>query len=217
LSIERFVYLPLRKRRAPNLVLLTASFGIFIFVQNLIQLLYGAETYSLRSGAVSAGYNLLGGLITRRQIFIICTSWVLVLLLWLFIDKTRAGKAIRAVSDEPIAASIVGINPERVVLMSFGIGSVLAAIAGILISLETNLDPTMGFNAIMKGIIASIIGGFGSLPGAMFGGLFIGLAENLGIYKIQAGWKDCISFLVLIGFLLFRPQGLRGIMQTRKD
>lgn len=123
---------------------------------------------------------------------------------------------MRAVSDDPIAANVVGINPDRTILASFAIGSALAGAAGILISLETNIEPTMGFSAILKGIIASIIGGIGSIPGAMFGGFFLGIAENLGIWKIQAGWKDSIAFGILIIFLLLRPGGIVGIKPAKE-
>jgi len=136
------------------------------------------------------------------------------LLLWFFIQKTKLGKAIRAVSDDSIAANVVGINPEKIILTSFAIGSALAGSAGILISFETNIEPTMGFTAILKGVIASIVGGIGSIPGAVLGGFFLGLAENLGIWKIQAGWKDSIAFVILIIFLLVRPWGLLG---TKKE
>lgn len=209
--IDRLVYLPLRKRRAPNLVFLIASFGVFIFIQNLIQLIYGAQMLTLRTGPVKEGHHILGAVITDTQILILFVSLALCIGLWLFIKKTKLGKAMRAVADDPIAASVVGINPERIILAAFAIGSALAGAAGILISLETNIEPTMGFNAILKGIIASIIGGIGSIPGAMLGGLFLGIAENLGIWKISAGWKDCIAFVILIIFLLFRPGGIMGI------
>jgi len=127
------------------------------------------------------------------------------------VKKTKLGKAMRAAADDRIGASVVGINLERSILAAFAIGSALAGAAGILISLETNIEPTMGMNAILKGIIASIIGGIGSIPGALFGGLFLGIAENLGIWKISASWKDCIAFAILIIFLLFRPGGIMGI------
>jgi len=210
-GIDRFVYKPLRKRKAPNLVFLIASFGIFIFIQNLLQLIYGAQILTIRTGPVKEGHHFLGAVITDTQILILFASAVLCLGLWLFIKKTKLGKAMRAVADDPLAASIVGINPERIILAAFAIGSALAGAAGILISLETNIEPTMGLNAILKGIIASIIGGIGSIPGAMFGGLFLGIAENLGIWKISAGWKDCIAFVILIVFLLVRPGGIMGI------
>lgn len=162
------------------------------------------------------GHHFFGAVITNIQILILVVSCIFLLLLWVLLQKTKLGKAIRAVSDDPIAASVVGINPEKIIIASFAIGSVMAGAAGILISFETNIEPTMGMNAILKGIIASIIGGIGSIPGAMFGGFFLGIAENLGIWKIQAGWKDCIAFLILIIFLVFRPSGILGT-KTYKD
>jgi len=215
-GIDRFVYYPLRRQKAANLVFLIASFGVFIFIQNLIQLIYGTQILTLRTGPVKEGHHILGAVITDIQILIIAASLVLFVLCWLFIQKTKLGKAMRAVSDDPVGASVVGIHPEKIIFASFAIGSVLAGAAGILISLETNIEPTMGMNAILKGIIASIVGGIGSIPGAMFGGFFLGLAENLGIWKISAGWKDCIAFLILIIFLLLRPGGIFGI-KTKKE
>ena len=209
--IDRLIYKLLRKRKAPNLVFLIASFGVFILIQNLLQLIYGAQILTIRTGPVKEGHHILGAVITDTQILILAMSVALCLGLWLFVKKTKLGKAMRAVADDPLAASIVGINPERIILAAFAIGSALAGAAGILISLETNIEPTMGMNAILKGIIASIIGGIGSIPGAMFGGLFLGIAENLGIWKISAGWKDCIAFVILIVFLLVRPGGIMGI------
>ena len=210
------VYLPLRKNNAPGLVFLIASFGVFIFIQNLLQLLYGAQILTLRTGPVKEGYHLSvfgfqsGAVITDIQILIIAVSGLLSLILFLLINKTKMGKAIRAVADDPIGASVSGIYTEMVILYAFGIGSAIAGMAGVLISLETNIEPTMGLNAILKGIIASIIGGIGSIPGAVLGGFFLGIVENLGIWKIQAGWKDTISFGILIVFLLLRPQGILG-------
>ena len=156
------------------------------------------------------GYQIASAVITPIQILILSVSLTLFAALWLIIDKTKMGKAIRAVADDPVGASVSGIYPERVILYAFGIGSALAGMAGVLISLETNIEPTMGFNAILKGIIASIIGGIGSIPGAVLGGFFLGIVENLGIWKIQAGWKDTIAFAVLIIFLLLRPEGILG-------
>ena len=216
IAIDRCVYLPLRKRNASNLIFLLASFGVFIFLQNLIQLIYGAQILTIRTGPVKEGHHFLGAVITDIQILILVVSIILMILLWLFIRKTKLGKAMRAVSDDPIAANVVGINPEKIILASFAIGSALAGAAGILISFETNIEPTMGFSALLKGIIASIVGGIGSIPGAVLGGFFLGLAENLGIWKISAGWKDSIAFVILIIFLLIKPWGFLGT-KTEKD
>ncbi len=207
IAIDRLVYYPLRRQKASNLIFLLASFGVFIFIQNLIQLIYGAQILTIRTGPIKEGHHFLGAVITDIQITILVVSIILMILLWLFIQRTKLGKAIRAVSDDPVAANVVGINPEKIILTSFAIGSALAGAAGILISLETNIEPTMGFSALLKGVIASIVGGIGSIPGAVLGGFFLGLAENLGIWKISAGWKDCIAFVILIIFLLIRPSG----------
>ena len=215
-GIDRFVYRPLRNRKASTLIFLIASFGVFIFLQNLLQLIFGAQILTLRTGPVVEGHHFFGAVITNTQILIIVASFILFILCWLFIQKTKFGKAIRAVSDDPLGARVVGINSERIIRGVFAIGSALAGAAGILISLETNIEPTMGMNAILKGIVASIIGGIGSIPGALLGGLFLGLAENLGIWKIQAGWKDTIAFAILIIFLLFRPSGIMGV-KTEKE
>jgi branched-chain amino acid transport system permease protein len=216
IAIDKFVYFPLRQQNASNLIFLLASFGVVIFIQNLIQLIYGAQILTIRTGPIKEGHHFLGAVITDTQILILAVSVILMIFLWLFIQRTKLGKAMRAVSDDPIAANVVGINPERIILTSFAIGSALAGVAGILISFETNIEPTMGFSALLKGIIASIIGGIGSIPGAVLGGFFLGLAENLGIWKISAGWKDCIAFAILIIFLLLRPWGILG-NKTEKE
>jgi len=216
IAIDRFVYYPLRKNKAPNLVYLIASFGVFIFIQNLLQLIFGAQILTLRTGPIKEGYHIFGAVVTDIQILIILVSFILFLLTYLFIQKSKLGKAIRAVSDDPIGARIVGINSEKIILIAFALGSAIAGLAGILISLETNIEPTMGFHAILKGITASIIGGIGSIPGALLGGFFLGLAENLSIWKIQARWKDAIAFAILIIFLLLKPSGIMGI-KTKKE
>ena len=208
--IDKLVYLPLRKRFASDLILLLASFGVLVFIQNLIQLIYGAQILTMRTWPVKEGHKFLGAVITDVQIIIIIVSLIVMMFLWLFIKYTKFGKAIRAVSDDPISASVVGINPQMVISMVFFIGSAVAGLAGVLISLETNIEPTMGFNAILKGIIAAIIGGIGSFPGAVLGALLLGFAENFSIWYIPAGWKDTIAFIILILFLLLRPNGILG-------
>jgi len=208
--INRLVYRPLRHQKASNLIFMLASFGVFIFLQNLIQMIYGAQILTIRTGPVKEGHHFLGAVITNIQIVILLVAAVLLVLLWLFIQRTKLGKAMRAVADDRIAANVVGINPDRIITASFAIGSALAGIAGILISFETNLEPTMGFSALLKGIIASIVGGIGSIPGAVLGAYFLGIIENFGIWHISAGWKDAIAFGVLIVFLLIRPWGILG-------
>ncbi len=209
-GIDQCVYRPLRQSKSPDLVLLLASFGVFLLMTNLLQVLFGSDVVSLRRGPVREGYLFCGAIITGNQITIAFASVVLTIALWLFLKVTRTGRAIRAVADDPIGASIVGIHSDGVIRTAFFVGSLLAGVAGILLALETDLQPGMGMNAAIKGIIAAVIGGIGSIPGALVGGLLLGLAENLGAWFTSSSWKDAVAFAVLVVFLLLRPGGIVG-------
>jgi len=204
-------YKPLRQRKATNAVLLIASLALTIFFQSLMIALFGADIKTVRHGQISVGINVLGGIITKLQIIIVIVSIVLLVLLWFFMKKTRLGKAMRAVADNKEVAQTVGINPEKIYNYTFIIGSAVAGIAAILIALEQNIEPNMGFSLIIKGFTGSIIGGISSVPGSIFGSYLLGLVENFGIWYLPSGYKDAIAFFLLFIFLLFRPQGILGI------
>ncbi|HOO53342.1 MAG TPA: branched-chain amino acid ABC transporter permease [Methanothrix sp.] len=216
LGIYQLVYHTLQLKKVPNLIYLLASFGVFIFIQNLIALIYGSQVLIIRSGLGESIYSFLGAAITLTQITIIVISLTTLIALWIFIEKTKLGLALRAVADDSQAAQLVGIDSLRLTQVSFFIGSILAGVAGVLISLDTNLSPTMGLTAIFKGLIACIIGGIGSIPGAVVGGFFLGFVENFGIWYISSIWQDSISFVVLIIFLIFRPRGFFGIIPEKE-
>jgi len=208
--MEIAVYRPLRDKNASALILLLASLGMYIVLQNVISMVFGDDTKSVRSGVVREGLNVLGARITPVQILIICTSIVLVILAALFLRKTKTGKAMRAVSNDPELADISGIKSDRVITYAFAIGSALAGIAGILVALDVDMTPTMGMNALLMGVVAMIIGGVGSIPGIALGSLLLGTAQHLGVWKISTQWQDAIAFIILLVFLLFRPQGFLG-------
>lgn len=207
---EITIYRPMRKKRATDLTLLIASLGLYIVLQNIISLVWGDDTKTMRAGEVVEGHEVFGARITDIQIMIIVTSLVLISLISLMLSQMRAGKALRALANDPELARLSGISSNRYIMYAFAIGSFLAAVAAIMISFDTDMTPTMGFNALVKGVIAVIIGGVGSLPGAALGGLFLGLAENLGVYWLPSKWQDTIAFVILIAFLLFRPYGILG-------
>lgn len=211
LLMYRLIYLPLQKRKSSNIVLLIASIGILILFENLMMLLFGAQVRTLGLIKVTKGIEILGAVITPLQILIIIITIILLVLLYLFMQKTRLGRNMRAVADNKELANIAGINSRRISDYSFIIGSVLAAIAGILVGLEQNLEPTMGTNLMIKGFTGSIIGGIMSVPGAILGSYVLGIAENFGIWYLPSGYKDAIAFILLFGFLLFRPAGIFGI------
>jgi len=207
---EVMVYKPMRKRRATDLTLLIASLGLYIVLQNIISMTWGDDTKTMRTGEVVEGHEFLGARITDIQITIIVTSIVLITLMALIMTKTKFGKALRALANDPELARLSGINSDRYIMYAFAIGSFIAAVAAIMISFDTDMTPTMGFNALVMGVIAVIVGGIGSLPGAALGGLFIGLAQNLGVWQLPSKWQDTIAFVILILFLLFRPYGILG-------
>lgn len=210
LLMNYLVYKPMRKRKASGAGLLIASLGIFIFLQALVIAIYGADIKTLGI-RLTGKYNILGAILTQTQLIIIVTSIVIMIGLWWFMKKTRMGKAMRATADNKEIAPTVGINPERIYLYSYIVSAVIAGIAAVLIALEQNLEPNMGFSLIIKGLTGAIIGGVGSVHGAVLGSLLLGIVENLGIWFLPSGYKDAIAFMLLFGFLLFRPQGILGV------
>jgi len=209
-GMEVSVYKPLRKKNASPMVLLLASLGLYIVLQNTISMVFGDDTKSIRSGVVKEGLLVFGARITPIQIVIICTSIVLVVLVALWLKKSKMGKAMRAVANDAELAEISGIDSHNVILWTFAIGSGLAGVAGILVALDVDMTPTMGMNVLMMGVVAVIIGGVGSIPGVALGALLLGLAQHLGVWKISSQWQDAIAFIILFVFLLVRPQGFLG-------
>ena len=208
--IETSVYRPLRHKGSSSLILLLASLGIYIVLQNIISMIFGDDIKTIRSGIIKEGINILGARITPVQITIIIVSLLLVASCFLFLKYTKVGQAMRAVANDPELANMSGIETDRVIFFTFAIGSALAGIAGILVALDVDMTPTMGMNALMMGVVAVIIGGVGSIPGVALGALLLGMAQHLGVWKISSQWQDAIAFVILLIFLLFRPQGFLG-------
>ena len=206
--IEFLIYKPMRKKGSNQLTLLTASIGIFICLQNFISLLFGDDVKTIRLGFVNEGYNLLGARITAVQISIILVSLILFSLVFFIMRKTRVGKSLTAIATNPELAIIKGIEIQSITYYTFFIGSALAAIASILISLDIDMTPVMGFNALLYGVVAVIIGGYGNIIGSYFGGIILGFIQQIGIWQLSTKWQDPIVFAVLIFFLLFYPKGI---------
>jgi branched-chain amino acid transport system permease protein len=209
-SFEFLVFKRIRKRGGNSLVLLIASLGLLISVQSIIAMVFGNEIRTVRSGLVEEGFSLFGARITSIQFNILLTSLLLVLATSAILRWTKMGTALRAVANDPELAATKGIPPQKVIYFTYLLGSALAAVAGIMVSLDVSMNPTMGFDALLYGIVAVIAGGVGSVSGAYLGGLLLGLAQNLGVWKIPSEWKDAIAFAVMILFLLLRPQGIFG-------
>lgn len=208
--IETSVYRPLRHKGSSSLILLLASLGIYIVLQNIISMVFGDDTKTIRSGIVKEGINILGARITPIQITIIIVSLLLIVSCFLFLKYTKIGQAMRAVANDIELARISGIESDKIILLTFALGSGLAGIAGILVALDVDMTPTMGMNALMMGVVAVIIGGVGSIPGIALGALLLGMAQQFGVWKIGSQWQNAIAFGILLVFLVFRPQGFLG-------
>jgi len=207
-SMELLVYRPLRRRSASAMILLVASLGIYVLIQNAISMVFGDDTKIMRIGNVHEGAAIWGARITMTQMVIIGASAVLVTLSGILARSSRVGKAMRAVACDAELAAASGVNADRIISCAFAVGSALAGIAGILVAFERNLTPTMGMDALMMGVVAMIVGGAGSIAGVALGGILLGIAQNLGVWKIGSEWQSAVAFAVLLTFLLFRPHGI---------
>ena len=171
---------------------------------------FGDDTKTLRNGIVRERLEILGARITPIQIAIIIVSMFLLIACWALMRYTKIGTAMRAVASDPDLALVSGIDSDRVILFTFALGSALAGVAAILVSFDIDMTPTMGMNALMMGVVAVIIGGVGSIPGAALGGFLLAFAQNFGVWKISSQWQDAIAFIILLLFLLYRPYGIFG-------
>ncbi|MDT5061146.1 MAG: branched-chain amino acid transport system permease protein [Acidobacteriota bacterium] len=213
--LEAFIYSPTRKRGHSTLVLMLASIGAYTVLQNIISLFFGDLTRSVRYWTIQEGYSIFTARITATQLFIISVSAVVLAATSLLLKFTWLGRWLRAVVNDEELAQVVGINVRRTILFATALGSGLAGVAGVLISLDTDVMPTMGFQALLLGVLACVIGGVTSLKGAAIGGLFLGLVQHLSVWLLPTAWQDVILFLILFLFLIIRPQGLLG-MPLRK-
>jgi branched-subunit amino acid ABC-type transport system permease component len=209
-AMEVAVYRPLRRKGANALALLVASLGLLTVVQNLLSLLFGDATLVLRAGLVKEGLEFLGARLTPIQIAAVGVNLALTLGLWLWLERTRSGKLVRAVSNDKNLSLVAGIDSDAVVRNVFAVGSALAAVAAILAGCDTDLSPAMGFGALLMGVVAVVIGGVTSIPGVLLGGLGVGLAQHLGALVLSTAWQDFIVYSLLALFLVMKPQGILG-------
>ena len=208
--IEGLAYKPLRS--APSLAVLITAIGVSYFLQNSALLIFGANPKSY-TPIVSGTLSLFGGRlsVSYTSLLTICACIVIMIGLTLFINHSKMGKAMRAVSEDKAASQLMGINVNMTISMTFAIGSALAAVAGVLLcSFNSSLMPTTGSMPGIKAFTAAVFGGIGSIPGAFLGGLLLGIIEALAKAYISTQLSNSIVFAVLIIVLLVRPAGLLG-------
>lgn len=207
---ERLVYHQMRKRNLSPLAYLIASLGLYVILQNITSLYFGDDTKVINTAEIAVGHQIFGAYITTVQIITICVSFALFACVNLLLHFTATGKSIRAVSSNPELCNIYGISSNKVILIAFALGSALAAVAGILSAMDTNMTPTFGFNLLMYGIVAMIIGGVGSTRGLLAGSLLVATAQHLSAFYLDTKWMDAVTYIILILFLIWKPLGFSG-------
>jgi branched-chain amino acid transport system permease protein len=217
-AIDTLVLKPLRKRHAPHLIPMIATIGTAIILNNGAQAVFGADTLRFPFGTVpEAALHIAGLEITALDLGIIILSVAMMAALMLVMRRTQFGRALRAIAESPKAAQLMGINVERLFLVTSLAAAALGGLAGVLIGLNSNaIFPLMGQDILLKGIAVIILGGMGDIRGAMLGGLFLGFAEVLSVAYIGSDMRDAVAFGLLFLILLLRPQGLLGKVVQRK-
>ena len=216
--IEMLAYRPLRNR--PKLTVLITAIGVSLFIEYTCQhrRVFGADTKPFPNLLPSQDFQWMGLSVNSNDLVVLVVTGALLALLWFIVQRTKTGTAMRAVAFNHQAAALMGININRVISFTFGLGSALAAIAGILYALKARgIDPLMGVTPGLRAFTAAVLGGIGNLPGAALGGFVLGALETFaGGIPALSNYRDGIAFALLILILLFRPAGLLGKLQTEK-
>ncbi|MEX2393982.1 MAG: branched-chain amino acid ABC transporter permease [Actinomycetota bacterium] len=211
-GVERIAYRPLRRRGAPRLAYLISAIGMSLFLQYAVQVWRGVnpEPYptTLRARAVIEFGNVR---IFNRDLIVIVAAMVMVVGLEAFVRRTRVGRALRATAQDPEAAALMGVNIDRIIVLTFFIGGLLAGAAGLLFGMSFGRTQwRIGFLPGIKAFTAAVLGGIGSIRGALAGGLLLGMMENVSAGCFGTQWRDVVAFVVLVAVLMFRPTGIFG-------
>jgi branched-chain amino acid transport system permease protein len=209
--IDRILYRKLRQKRSGAVMLAMSSLGAAFIIRMIILIIWGADSLFYRPGILRPAFELpLGIKIRPDQILILFVVFFLVGLLHLFLQSTKMGKAMRATADNMELALISGINTERIILWTWGIGGALAAAGGILYGIDVQLHPYMGWNFLIPLFAATILGTIGNIYGALIGGLTIGIAQQVSTAFLLPTYKLAVAFMIMILILLIRPKGIFG-------
>ena len=211
--IDRWVYKPLRKSGAHFITGFIASIGVAWGLRGLIYIIWGADFHFYTSDLRKMVFLPFGIKLKIDEIFIVLVAWAAVAVVYLFLTRARAGKALRALADNPELARISGIDTERMILWAWGIAGTLIAIAGVLYGIETQLRPEMGWIFLLPLFAAIILGGKGSITGALAGGLVLGIAQQVSTAWLLPSYKPAVAFIIMILVLIIRPRGIFGRRQ----
>lgn len=197
-------------RRVPLWGCLVVSLGIYTILQNVLSLTFGDNTRTVQSGPIDVGFNIVGAFLTGTQLLTILACSSALVGVERFLAMTKLGRAIRGVSSNRELSAILGISIEPTILWAVAIGSALASLGGVLSALDTGMNPFMDFRLLMTGVVVSIIGGVGSYRGLVYGSVLLAFGQNGVAYFIDSKWIDAFAYLILIGFLIWKPLGFGG-------
>lgn len=216
LVIERFAYRPLR--RAPKLNILITAIGVSLFLQYTGQIVFGADPKVFPEVMTDSVLFSFGQAELKSfDVTVLAVSLVAMLGLHFLIQHTQVGRAMRAVSANPAVASILGVNTDRIITLTFVVGSALAGIGSVLVGMKyPKIDPLMGMMIGLKAFVAAVLGGIGHIPGAVLGGLIMGLSEEMVVAYLSSTYRDALAFGILIVILIFKPAGLLGKYTVEK-
>lgn len=208
--IDLLIYQPLERRGAIRTTLFIASLGLLTLIENLLAIIFAPDPLRMDVGWLAEAVQLGPVFLTRLHLLSVATAILGFLALMAFLKYSLWGQAIRAVSSSPEMARTVGIDLRRVHLLTYAVGSAISAPAGILLAMDVGVEPYRGTTFVLLASVAVIMGGIGSIPGALLGALFLALLENLGVWKIASEWQSSISFGAFLIFIVVRPRGLFG-------
>ena len=214
--IERLVYRPIVRHNATSAVMMISSLGVYILVVNLLVIICGNESRILRSGAGKT-IDIWGITLTQIQVTQVIVAVLVIVLYLLFLRYTHLGRICRAVADDSILASVLGVKVEGTRLVVFAVGSLLAAIGAVLVAIDVGMDPYMGFPALLAAAVACIVGGLHRFTAPALGGFLLGMIQSLVVWQTSTKWESAVTFTILIAFLLLRPQGLLGIRKRIEE
>jgi branched-chain amino acid transport system permease protein len=210
-ALERVAYRPLRRRGAPRLAYLISAIGASLFLLNLAGKEFGRFNNPMpplyTSGRV---FSVFGADVTTNQVVVAGAAALMLIFLDRIIVKTRLGMGIRSVAQDAEAASLMGVDINKVITQTFVLGGILGGVAGFLFGIQFGVQYDMGFSAGTKAFTAAVLGGIGNVRGAVIGGLVLGVAENLGVACVESAWRDVIAFMILVLVLMVRPTGILG-------
>ena len=209
--LERVAYRPLRRRGAPRLAFLISAIGASLFLFNLASKQFGKNPYYVEDPFTEGTvFHVFGARVGTTEVVVAVSALVMLVFLDRFVNGTRMGRGIRAVAQDAETASLMGVDINRIIVITFLVGGLLGGAAGYLFGLSFNVKFDMGFLPGVKAFTAAVLGGIGNVRGAVLGGLLLGVAENLGVACTEVAWTDVIAFAILVVILMFRPAGILG-------